>query len=311
MNFKKKAASISIGLNVLLTVLKFITYFFTGSITILAEAWHSFSDIATSFAIYFAISEDLIEKERSTDFHDPNISKIKLFFPFIRMEYAISFCIGIFMIFVSLTIFRKALLVPTIIVRNPLISGLFFILFSLGSYVVYDFETRIGKKENSIALISDGMHSRADMVASLFGGFSLILYHLGLNIDRFAAIIIALFIFSFSLETITNTVFGAKKKNKNNIFQYRTVDMVIFLLEIRNWGKVLGFFEKKLHFKISPFLHRFRRPVIFGSLLLIFVLYFSTSFYTVKAPQEAIIERLGQVINKGNPVSPGLHLKLP
>ena len=71
------------------------------------------------------------------------------------------------------------------------------------------------------------------------------------------------------------------------------------------------FFENKLHFKISPSLHRFRHAVIFSSLLLIFVLYFSTSFYIVKAPQEAIIERLGHVINKGNPVSPGLHLKLP
>jgi len=49
------------------------------------------------------------------------------------------------------------------------------------------------------------------------------------------------------------------------------------------------FFESKLHFKISPFLHRYRHAVIFGSLLLIFILYFSTSFYMVKAPQEAII----------------------
>ena len=213
MNFKKKAASISIGLNILLTVLKFFIYSFTGSITILAEAWHSFSDIATSFAVYFAISEDLTQKDNSSHFFNSNTSRVRRFFPFMRMEYAISFCIGIFMLFVSLSIFRKALFIPAVIVRNPLISGLFFILFSLGSYVVYDFETGIGRKENSVALVSDGMHSRADMVASLFGGFSLILYHFGLNIDRFAAIVIALFIFSFSLETITNTLFGVKKEN--------------------------------------------------------------------------------------------------
>ena len=311
MNFKKKAASISIGLNILLTVLKFIIYSFTGSITILAEAWHSFSDIATSFAVYFAISEDLTQKDNSSHFFNSNTSRIRRFFPFMRMEYAISFCIGIFMLFVSLSIFRKALFTPAVIVRNPLISGLFFILFSLGSYVVYDFETGVGRKENSVALVSDGMHSRADMVASLFGGFSLILYHFGINIDRFAAIVIALFIFSFSLETITNTLFGAKKENKSNLFQYRTIDMVIFLLEIHNWGKALRYFENKLHFNISPFLHQYRPALIFGFLFLVFVLYFSTSFYMVKAPQEAIIERLGRVINKDNPVSPGLHLKLP
>jgi len=71
------------------------------------------------------------------------------------------------------------------------------------------------------------------------------------------------------------------------------------------------YFENKLHFKISPFLHRYRHPIILSSLLLVLILYFSTSFYMVKAPQEAIIERLGRVINKDNPASPGLHFKLP
>ena len=84
--------------------------------------------------------------------------------------------------------------------------------------------------------------------------------------------------------------------------------MTIFLEKCTMFKK---YFEKKLHFKISPFLHRYRRSLIFGFLFLVFVLYFSTSFYMVKAPQEAIIERLGRVINKNNPVSPGLHLKLP
>ena len=308
---KKKAAIISIALNILLTFLKFVTYFFTGSITILAEAWHSFSDIVTSFAIYFAISKDLADKKAVNTYHDSNILRIKSFFPFKKMEYTISFFIGIFMLFVSFSIFRKALLVEALIIRNSLLSGLCFILFSLGSYIVYHFETRIGRKEKSVALISDGMHSRADMVAALFTGFSLILYHLGLNIDRFAAIIIALFIFSFSLETIINTVFGAKKHNRSNIFQYRTIDMINFLLEVRNWGKISSYFKTKLHLKRSPFLSTYRRTLIFIFLLLILILYFSTSFYMVEPPQQAIIERLGRVVNKDSPVAPGLHIKLP
>jgi len=84
--------------------------------------------------------------------------------------------------------------------------------------------------------------------------------------------------------------------------------MTIFLEKCTMFKK---YFENKLHFNISPFLHRYRRALIFGFLFLVFVLYFSTSFYMVKAPQEAIIERLGRAINKNNPVSPGLHLKLP
>jgi len=277
----------------------------------LADAWHSFSDILTSFAIYFAISKDLADKKAVDTKHNSMILRIKSFFPFKKMEHTISFFIGIFMLFVSLSIFRQALLAEALIIRNALISGLCFILFSVGSYIVYHFEIRIGRQEGSFALISDGMHSRADMVAALFTGFSLILYHLGLNIDRFAAIIIALFIFSFALETIINTVFGAKKQNISNIFQYRTIDMINFLLEVRNWRKISNYFKTKLHLKRSSFLSTYRRTLIFFSLLLILILYFSTSFYTVKPSQQAIIERLGRVANKDNPVAPGLHIKLP
>ena len=106
---KKKAAIISIALNVLLTFFKFVIYAFSGSIVILAEAWHSFSDIVTSFAIYFAISKDLENKKAVNTDHDSKILRIiKSVFPFIKMEYAISFFIGIFMLFVSISIDRKS-----------------------------------------------------------------------------------------------------------------------------------------------------------------------------------------------------------
>jgi Co/Zn/Cd efflux system component len=298
---KKKAAIISIALNILLTFFKFILYFFTGSITILAEAWHSFSDIATSFATFFAINE-----EDST--HKKVEKRFKLLFSFKGTEYAVSFYIGILMLFISFSILKEAFLAQVEIIRNPLLSGLSFFLFSLGSYIVYRFETDIGRKENSIALISDGMHSRADMVAALLAGFSLISYCFGLNVDRLFAIIIGLFIFSFSIETIINSLFAEKK---SNTYQYRTINAVNFLLEVHNWKKIISYFEGKSHLKISPFLHVYRRTVIFSSLLLILILYFSSSFYMVEPSQQAIIERLGRVINEGSPVSPGLHIKLP
>lgn len=298
---KKKAAVISIALNILLTFFKFVLYFFSGSIAILAEAWHSFSDIATSFAVFFAINKKDSAKEKIQ-------KRCKLLFSFKGPEYATSFFIGILMLFVSLSVLRQVFLMQAKIIRNPLFSGICFIFFSLGSYIVYSFETNIGRKENSIALISDGMHSRADMVAALFTGFSLILYRFGLNIDRLVAIIIGLSILSFSIETIINSLFAAKE---SHVYQYRTINTINILLEVHNWKKIFSYFEGKLHLKVSSFLHVYRRTIIFSSLLLILVLYFSTSFYTVKPSQQAIIERLGRVINEGSPISSGLHIKLP
>ena len=66
MELRKRAALIVTGMNVLLTCLKFVLYFFSGSLVILAEAWHSFSDIATSGMVLFAVS-----RKRAQDEDDP------------------------------------------------------------------------------------------------------------------------------------------------------------------------------------------------------------------------------------------------
>ena len=48
MDIRTRTALVTLVLNTILTVLKFIAFAFTGSLAILAEAWHSFGDIATS-----------------------------------------------------------------------------------------------------------------------------------------------------------------------------------------------------------------------------------------------------------------------
>jgi HflK protein len=48
MHTRTRTALVTLVLNTVLTVLKFIAFAFTGSLAILAEAWHSFGDIATS-----------------------------------------------------------------------------------------------------------------------------------------------------------------------------------------------------------------------------------------------------------------------
>ena len=55
MNTREKTAAISTALNVILTLFKFVMFAFTGSLAILADAWHSFSDIATSFMVFLAV----------------------------------------------------------------------------------------------------------------------------------------------------------------------------------------------------------------------------------------------------------------
>jgi len=90
-----------------------------------------------------------------------------------KLELAISLAIGLLLGTVSVLLLRRSFLARTVTIENALPSGLLFILFSLGSYFIYRFETRIGRQEGSMGLVSDGMHAKADMTASLLTGFSL------------------------------------------------------------------------------------------------------------------------------------------
>lgn len=55
VDVREKTAALATALNVFLTAVKFALYSLTGSLAILAEAWHSFSDIATSALTFVAV----------------------------------------------------------------------------------------------------------------------------------------------------------------------------------------------------------------------------------------------------------------
>ena len=101
MTVKEKAAAISIIANVVLTLFKFAAFFFTKSVAILAEAWHSFSDIATSILVFVSVRERPLAKAESEEKGKRRS---------IPLEYKISFSIGLFMFLVSILLMWKAFL---------------------------------------------------------------------------------------------------------------------------------------------------------------------------------------------------------
>ena len=118
MSIKRKAALTTLSLNILLTVLKFVLYGFCGSLAVLAEAWHSFSDIATSLLVYIAVRG---RKKPDSDSRTRPLS----------LEQIVSLGIGLLLVVVAVFLMVKFFSAVALPVRNPLIAGLVFILFSL------------------------------------------------------------------------------------------------------------------------------------------------------------------------------------
>ena len=336
-NIKERAALITLSLNTLLTVLKFVLFYFTGSLAVLAEAWHSFSDIATSFLVFLAVRPrnggaaatagagpqnetgqggdsgndggDATDGDVITDGNGATKSLITR----TTSEQWASLAIGLFLSVVALFLLYKFFDFTPVVVKYPLVAGLVFLGFSLGSYLVYRFESSVGKAAKSVGLQSDGMHARTDMIASLLAGFSLILYHLGLDIDRWVAGLIALIVLSFAIETLVNVVLSIVRGESEVLFRHKTLTLVAKALAPSNLARSGEFLAK--HVKI-PFLHsslvrRLPQLILIAGILGLLGWWGSTSIFQVGPSEQAIVERFGRPLQTDEPLGPGMHFKAP
>lgn len=313
IDIKVKTAAVATGMNILLTGIKFLLYFFSGSMAILAEAWHSFSDIATSSLVLIAVRRSSLKARELKDTGSTDVSKDSPQQISSTMELLTSLGIGLLLTIVALTLIGKFIKAEPQPIGNALVSGLLFLAFSLGSYFIYRIETQIGKKEGSLGLVSDGMHARADMTSSLLTGFSLILYSMGLNLDRLVAGLIALFILSFALETMVNVALVYFRRESDYLFRYRSFKIIALLIDKRALQKVTetihSFLEKK--FGRTKIMGVTYKAILCLPFILVLIGYLSTAIFMVGIREQAIIERFGKPLSIKEPVGPGLHLKLP
>jgi len=284
MNITVKTAIITTSLNTILTVVKFTLFAVTGSQAILAEAWHSLSDIATSAMVVYA----LFQPKKQTD--SDNQTSVK------DREMIVSIIIGIILLLLSITLIVQVIKGEPSTIDNAVLAGVVFILFSFFSYVISIFEIQMGHQENSISLVADGNHARADMAASLITGLALLLYPMGINLDRIVAALIAGMILTYAIDTFVN-VFRMKKSKDQTFSIIRTIGIAL-----SNAWQYIEHLPKKSQAA------RIRNAVI-GILITTCLLgYMSTGIYWVDYREQACAEYLGERLS---PVGPGVHWVLP
>ncbi len=174
----------------------------------------------------------------------------------------------------------------------------------------------MGKKYDSPALIADGLHSKSDMVGSLIAGFTMIALQLGIdrmgiNIDKIGAVIIIVFILSFSMETFVN--FWSSLHGKPGWRDRIATGLIAAAFDRSTWKLLfqrIGHLSNWDHLSIE---FRLRARQISISLLAlgVFLGIFLNCLTIIGPSEQGIRERLGRLVNRGDPLEPGLHLKLP
>ncbi len=188
---KEKVALISILANVFLAGGKLIAGFIAGSGAVFAEGLHSGMDILSSGISFVGIK---IAKKPVDKKHPYGHYKFEVMAGLIIT--IILFLTGGFILVESIREFRNP---------SPVTIGYLALGVMLASAIVNEIMARLkihyGKKENSVSLLSDGVHSKVDVYTSLVILVGLFLTNYWIYIDSVLALLIGIYIIkeSFSL----------------------------------------------------------------------------------------------------------------
>ena len=188
---KEKIALISIFANMILAGGKITVGVISNSAAILAEGIHSFMDILSSGISYIGIK---ISKKPSNEKYPYGYYKFEVLAGTIITLILLVTGIGI--VYESYQSFFS----PEVIKIGYLAFGV-MILSAVINEIMARLKIHFGKKENSISLLSDGVHSRIDVYASLAIFIGLFLTKYWIYADSLLALLIGLYIIkeSFSL----------------------------------------------------------------------------------------------------------------
>ncbi len=175
-------ALISLSINLLQALLKFVAGLLTGSLSMMGEAVHSLSDSFASVVAFITIK--LSDKKTKR-------------FPYglYRLENMGSIVIAFFLLLTAYEMVRRAIGEEVVIKEEYLGLGLGVVVFSLFSSLLLSFlERRAGKRLNSPTLVADSYHTLTDAFGSSLVLISLLSVYMGYQWDRYFASGVALLI---------------------------------------------------------------------------------------------------------------------
>jgi len=190
---KEKIAGLAVFANLLLAIGKLIVGFLAGATSVFAEGIHSAMDVLSSGIGFIGIK---LAKKPVDKKHPYGHYKFEVLSGLIIT--IILFLTGVFIVYNSFREFQN----PSPINIGYLALGI-MIISAIVNEVMARLKINYGKKENSISLLSDGIHSRVDVYASIavLAGLLIVKFLGFIYADSLLAFLIGLYIIkeSFSL----------------------------------------------------------------------------------------------------------------
>jgi membrane protease subunit HflK len=289
----ERTALISILINVGLVLLKVALAALSGSLALIADAWHSGSDVAASGLVWAGAR--ISRRERRL-----NLAVV---------ENVVGLVIGGLILWAAFGIFRRVSLAAGAPITNLAVAIGGALLAALVSYYAAQYKLHVGRETGSLSLIADGHHSRMDTLTTAAVVVGLLGHAIGIELDRIAAAVVAIFVVESALVILAAAIGGLREGTAASatplakLAESPLARAALGFLErigISSWGRRVG----------RAFTTREgRRRAITIAIIAALVVWGLTAVYIVGPGRVGVVARWGKV--SAAPAMSGIHLKAP
>ena len=214
-----KVSIISIILNCLLTLIKFISGVISKSSAMISDSVHSLSDVLRTFVVIIGVK---ISNKKADSDHPYGHERIECVSAIILsgMLFVVGALIGINGI--------KNVTNSSNLVMPGVLALIASIISIISKEAMYQYTIRVSKKINSAALKADAWHHRSDALSSIGSFIGILGSRLGFKIfDPLASVIISLCIIKVSIDIFKDAIDKMVDKSCDK----EVIDKVISVIE--------------------------------------------------------------------------------
>ena len=214
-----KVSIISIILNCLLTLIKFISGVISKSSAMISDSVHSLSDVLSTFVVIIGVK---ISNKKADSDHPYGHERIECVSAIILsgMLFVVGALIGINGI--------KNVTNSSNLVMPGVLALIASIISIISKETMYQYTIRVSKKINSAALKADAWHHRSDALSSIGSFIGILGSRLGFKVfDPLASVIISLCIIKVSIDIFKDAIDKMVDKSCDK----EVIDKVISVIE--------------------------------------------------------------------------------
>lgn len=192
----KQEGWISILVNILLFVIKYMAGIASGSLALIADAWHTLSDSISSILVLISARYSYKQADKDHPFGHG------------RFELVTSIFIGVLLILVGINFIKEG--VAKFIDHEEAVFGTFAIVASVFSILMKEGLAQFAfwgyRKTNSSALKADGWHHRSDAISSIVILVGIFIGKYLWWIDAVMSVIVAGFLLYAAYEIVKSSI---------------------------------------------------------------------------------------------------------